>query len=130
MDCLLPHFGLLGPLRIRWSFWQHNNMSFIYAVSVLHCLLRVCGCAYSVMSNSLQPHRLQHTRHLCPWDSPGQEYWSGLPFPPPGAFPDSGMEPTSPAWASRFFTTEPPGMPCLLWGSIKILLVCCSNSCF
>ena len=25
-----------------------------------------------------------------------QEYWSGLPFPPPGDLPDMGMEPTSP----------------------------------
>ena len=27
-----------------------------------------------------------------------QEYWSGLPFSPPGDLPDSGIEPTSPAW--------------------------------
>ena len=26
-----------------------------------------------------------------------QEYWSGLPCPPPGDLPDSGIEPTSPA---------------------------------
>ena len=26
-----------------------------------------------------------------------QEYWSGLPFPPPGDLPNSGMEPMSPA---------------------------------
>ena len=26
-----------------------------------------------------------------------QEYWSGLPCPPPGDLPDRGMEPTSPA---------------------------------
>ena len=25
-----------------------------------------------------------------------QEYWSGLPFPPPDDFPDHGMEPVSP----------------------------------
>ena len=30
------------------------------------------------------------------------EYWSGLPFPRPG------IEPTSPALANEFFTTEPP----------------------
>ena len=28
---------------------------------------------------------------------PRQEYWSGLPFPRPGDFPDPGIEPTSPA---------------------------------
>ena len=27
----------------------------------------------------------------------GQEYWSGLPCPSPGDFPDPGMEPRSPA---------------------------------
>ena len=25
-----------------------------------------------------------------------QEYWSGLPFPPPGDLPDPGIEPLSP----------------------------------
>ena len=27
---------------------------------------------------------------------PRQEYWSGLPFPPPGDLPDPGSEPASP----------------------------------
>ena len=39
----------------------------------------------------------------------GQEYWSGLPFLPPGHLPDPGVEPTSPALAGRLFTTEPHG---------------------
>ena len=37
-----------------------------------------------------------------------QENWSGLPFPSPGALPDSGIEPISlksPALVGRFFTT-------------------------
>ena len=34
---------------------------------------------------------------------PRQEYWSGLPFPPPGHLPDPGIEPLSPALAGRFF---------------------------
>ena len=45
------------------------------------------------------------------WDFPRQEYRSGLPFPSPGGLPDPGMEPTSPALADGFFTTEPPGKP-------------------
>ena len=40
-----------------------------------------------------------------------QEYWSGLPFPPPGALPDPELEPVSSALAGGFFTTEPPGKP-------------------
>ena len=38
-----------------------------------------------------------------------QEYWSGLPCPPPGDLPNPGIEPvslTSPALAGRFFTTS------------------------
>ena len=37
-----------------------------------------------------------------------QEYWGGLPFPTPGDPPNPGIEPMSPALASRFFITEPP----------------------
>ena len=42
---------------------------------------------------------------------PRQDYWSGLPCPPPGHLPDPGMEPESPALIGGFFTTEPPGKP-------------------
>ena len=43
-----------------------------------------------------------------------QEYWDGLPCPPPGDLPDPGIKPTSPAspaLAGGFFTTEPRGKP-------------------
>ena len=41
-----------------------------------------------------------------------QEYWSGLPFPPPEDLPDPEIEPVflvSLALADGFFTTELPG---------------------
>jgi len=44
-----------------------------------------------------------------------QEYWSGLPFPPPGDLPDAGTEPASlasPALAGGFFTTSTPWEAC------------------
>ena len=40
---------------------------------------------------------------------PRQEYWSGLPCPPPGDLPNSGIELMflrSPAFAGQFFTTS------------------------
>ena len=43
-----------------------------------------------------------------------QQYWSGLPFPPPGDLPAPGIKPTStvaPVLAGRFFTSVPPGEP-------------------
>ena len=51
-----------------------------------------------------------------------QEYWSGLPFPPPGDLPYPGIEPKSPAssaLAGGFFTTEPPGKPRVTLTPIK-----------
>ena len=45
-----------------------------------------------------------------------QEYWSRLPFPPPEDHLDPGMETrslVSPALTGGFFTTEPPGKPCI-----------------
>ena len=51
---------------------------------------------------------------------PKQEYWSGLPYPPPGDLPDPGIEPaslTSPALAGGFFTTSAP------WETLILVLV-------
>ena len=44
-----------------------------------------------------------------------QEYWSGLPFPPPEGLSDPGIEPASSELAGRFFTTEPPEKPHILY---------------
>ena len=52
-----------------------------------------------------------------------QEYWSRLPFPLPGDFPDPGIELVSlasPALAGRLFSTEPPGKSSFSIGSLLI----------
>ena len=52
-----------------------------------------------------------------------QEYWSGLPCPPPGDLPNPGTEPVtlmSPALAGRFFTTS------TTWEALCILI----NKCY
>ena len=38
-----------------------------------------------------------------------QEYWSGLPCPPPRDLPDPGTEPGSPALQADYLPCEPPG---------------------
>ena len=47
-----------------------------------------------------------------------QEYWSRLPFPPPGDLPNPGIEPTNPgmeprclAYQADSLLSEPPGKP-------------------
>ena len=42
----------------------------------------------------------------------GQEYWSGLPFPPPGSLPDPGIKHMSAALQVDSLPFEPPGKPC------------------
>ena len=44
------------------------------------------------------------------------EYWSGLPFPPPGDLPEAGIKPrfpTAPALQADFLPAEPLGKPIL-----------------
>ena len=51
-----------------------------------------------------------------------QEYWSRLPFPPPGDLPYPGIKPMTPMFptlAGGFFTTEPLGKPHQLYRNIR-----------
>ena len=63
------------------------------------------------MFNSLWPHGLQPTRLLCLWGYSRQEYWSGLPWPPPGDLPSPGIKPSSPTLKADSLPTEPQGNP-------------------
>ena len=56
------------------------------------------------------------------WGFSRQEYWNGLPFPPPEDHPYPGIKLVSlryTALAGRFFTLAPTGKP-------KMILVCCA----
>ena len=67
-----------------------------------------CWSLALVVSNSLWSYGLSPTRLLCSWGFSRQEYWNGLPCPPPGDLPNTGIKPmylTFPALAGRFFTT-------------------------
>ena len=70
--------------------------------------------SHSVMSNSfVTPWTAAHQSPLYVEFSK-QEYWSGLPFPPPGDFPNPGIEPVSPAspaLAGRLFI--------IIWDALK-----------
>ena len=69
----------------------------------------ICACmlSCSVMSDSATPRTVDQAPPCM--ESSRQEYCRGLPFPPLGDLPDLGIEPTSPAVASRFFIIGPPG---------------------
>ena len=81
-------------------FWQDFKCWFIHLFSVKH------PCPTLVT-----PWTVAHQAPLSMGFS-RQEYWSVLPFPPPGDLPDPGVEPiylASSALAIGFLTTEPPG---------------------
>ena len=42
---------------------------------------------------------------------PRQEYWTGLPFPPPGDLPSPGIEPESPALQTMSLPLSNQGSP-------------------
>ena len=74
-----------------------------------------CYCLVVVSDSFVIPWTSAHQAPLS-MGFPMQEYWSGLPFPPPEHLPYLGVESVSPALAGRFFTTEPPGKPSTSWG--------------
>ena len=56
-------------------------------------LTRSCVLSRSVVSYSLRPHGLQHTRLLCPWDSPGTNTGVGCHVLLQGIFLTQGSNP-------------------------------------
>ena len=90
----------------------------VHESSLLSFVVNFCVCAQSSSCVRLfgTPWTVAHQAPLSKGFS-SQEYWSGLPFFPPGAVSDPGIESASlmsPALAGRFFTTEPSGKPTVI----------------
>ena len=99
----------LNWIVLRWDNLKCRSSSTYHGVCVSH----------SVMFNSVTPWIVAHQAPLSVGFS-GQEYWSGLPFPPPGDLPDPGF-PGSPALQTGSLPSEPPGLhPDKQWGYILI----------
>ena len=93
---------------------DHDGLEEVEFRIFLFCLsLCVCVCALSHVRLFGISRTVAHQVPLSVGFS-RQEYWSRLPFPPPGDLPHPGNELVSlvsPALAGRFFTTEPPRVP-------------------
>ena len=77
-----------------------------------HCCVVL---SHSVMSESLWSHGLGPARLLCSWGYSRQEYWSGMPCPPPGDLPNPGIEPRSPTLQQILYRLSHQGSP--TWNS-------------
>ena len=115
---------------LGWGAWWWWREAVVGSQATSQCLC-VCVCAHvfrqpgyitvcvyvctrvlspSVVSGSATPWIIACQTPLS-MGFPREEYWSGLPFHPPGDLLDPGIEPVSPALVSKFFTTAPPGKP-------------------
>ena len=73
-------------------------------------VMRACMFSHSVMLRSLQPYGLYVARQApLSMGFSRQEYWSGLPRPPPGDLLDPGIKPRSPALLADSLPSEPSG---------------------
>ena len=87
---------LIVILLVFSSSWVHSRFRLqITSLIVVHTQSLSCV------------QLLAHQASLC-MGFPRQEYWSGLPFTSPGDLPNPWIKFASPAFASRFFTTELP----------------------
>ena len=61
------------------------------------------------MSDSSQPHGLQPTRLLCPWDFPGDSTGMGCHCLLQGIFPTQGSNPGLPYWGQMLYSLSHQG---------------------
>ena len=109
--------GCVRSCRSRWSVWllmeRQRFCLFVHWSSLKSTAWHRC-CAMlscSVVSNSSRPRGWQPTSILCPWGFSRQEFWSGLPCPPPGDLPNPGIKPRSPALRILYHLSHQGGEP-------------------
>ena len=86
---------------------EDNHICLCVCASVSMC---VCVCVLSPIWLFVTPWTAALQAPLS-MGLPRQQYWSGLPCPPPGDLPEPEIKPMSPALADRFFPAEPLGKP-------------------
>ena len=74
------------------------------------------------MSDSLRPMDYCPPGTLYPWGFCRQEYWNGLPCPPPGDLPNPGIEPRSTPLQVDSLPSELLGKPQLFIQSLTCFL--------
>ena len=111
----MPACAWSAPLSaVSWHGCRLTWSGFLLMRTLETCSLSFCCCLVaSVMSDFVTPWTVAHQTPLSIGPS-RQEYWSGLPCPPPGDLPHPGIEPESlisPALAGAFFATHHLGNP-------------------
>ena len=97
---------------VEWGPIETNKQTNNFCCSYKCVCVCVCMCAFQCAQPFVTPWTIACQASLS-MGSSKQEYWSGLPCPPPGDLPDG--EPTRVSCVSRiagrFFITESSGKP-------------------
>ena len=113
---------------------QNGAQKYIYIHTCMCVHVCLCVCIHALLLNCVQPFVTPLTVTGQAPLSMGfsrQEYWSRLPFPSPGTFPNPEMEAVSPALAGGFFTTLPPGKPSVcIYVCVYIYVFHCNSHCW
>ena len=121
-SCL--HHGAVpqrSPLPCSTDAWDHGAVLLTQHV-LMHRLLSSPSYVFSLSFTWSEVKSLSRVwLFATPWTAARQaplfmgfsrqEYWSGLPFPSPGDFPNPGIKPGSPALQADASSFEPPGKP-------------------
>ena len=91
--------ALAGRFFTTSATWEAHFNSLKVKVNLLSCV-RLFATPWRVAYQALQSMGFSR-----------QEYWSGLPFPSPGALPNPGIKPGSPALQTDALPSEPLGKP-------------------
>ena len=93
-----------GKIETQQQKYQQHLLQWVECVVCMRSRAWSCPTLCDLMNS------LAHQAPLS-MESSRQEYWSGLPFPPPGDLLNPRVKPMSPALVSGFFTKEPSGKP-------------------
>ena len=104
----LLHTNYISMCYVLSCWVVSNSLRSVICHRVGHDRVTKCTAHWN---NSLQRVGLQPARLPCPWVFSRQEYWGGLPCPPPGDTPNPEIEPRSPAMQADSLLTEPQGKP-------------------
>ena len=98
--------GIFPPRDRTWASCAAGGLFTDWATSEA----TVVVLSSVVQSRLFTTPGLRPARLLCPWGFYRQEYWSGLPCPPPGDLANPRIEPRSPTWPADSLLFKPPGM--------------------
>ena len=134
----LTYVSILSYISWTSFLWLWNPRDWMSGQQWVNSMC-VCVCVCVCMHTHMHTHTHTHTvskscQSICdPWTVahqaplsmgfPRQEYWSGLPFPPPGDLPDPGIEPASPSYCTWQVDSLPrsyPESPLILSGMGRI----------